>query len=110
MNVLRRQVLLAEWNGNNEPGPAIELAFHAHVATMQIDQLPHKRQPDPAAFIRTPSRTLDAVETLKQAWNFIRRNACAGVAHGQLRRRIRSAEGNFDLSFKGKLERVREQV
>src|SRR5207302_11210153 len=60
---------------DRENGAAIEHAFDAHAAAMDLDQLVDEGEADAAALLGAAALTLDAVEALEEPRHLVRGNA-----------------------------------
>src|SRR4051794_16475837 len=83
------------------------LAFHVDRAAVKLDQLIDQRETDAGAFVRSSALSFDSMKALKQAGQFFRRNAYAGVAHRKLYMIADRTKRHADAAFQREFERVR---
>ena len=69
---IARQVRRAERKSDRKRAATAELAVHADLAAMQLDQLLHQREPDAAALEGSSARAFHAAETLEQVRQLVR--------------------------------------
>jgi hypothetical protein len=77
---------------------------------MQPRQLLHQRQPDSRALVRAATGAGHAMEPFEKLRHLVRRNAGAGVAHGELDVRANGAQADLDLAFESEFERIRDEI
>src|SRR5436305_8733999 len=77
---------------------------------MEFCELLNECEPNPASLICAASHVLHAMEALEQPRHFVLRDPNSGVANAKLRTIGRSAERDFNLTFEGELESIRDEV
>src|SRR5262245_40526383 len=101
---------VAEGYAHRKGRAAVDLALDRDAAAVQFDEFPHQGKADAAALVRSASLPFDSVETLKQQWQFRRRNANAGIADRQPRRVVDLPQADGDGALECKLEGVRDKI
>src|SRR5215470_1018753 len=109
-DLFRRQVTVAPRNGYLKRAALAVLALDRYGAAVQLDQLLDQREADAGALVRAAMGTRNAMETLEQLRQLVRRDACAGIAHGELEMRIRLSQPHLDFARESELKGVRQKV
>ncbi len=86
------------------------LARRGDGSAVQANQLVDQRQADAGSLERAAALRLDAMEPLEQSRHLLRRDADAGVAHGQRSGVAVGAKPHFDRTLECELQRVRKQI
>ena len=107
---VRRQMRMSERNANGESRPYCFLARDLDRSIVETDQLLNQRQTDSTPLVRSRPNLRDAIESLEEIRNLVRRNADSRVANNQLGVRRVGPQRYRDLSFEGVLERIRDEV
>src|SRR5208282_3509766 len=72
-----------EPRGEPEARAAAELALDADLAAHELRELPCDREPEPGAAVFPRERGVDLAEGLEDAGLLLRRDADAGIEHGE---------------------------
>src|SRR5689334_20724806 len=95
---------------NDEAAALADLAFHLYAACMQLNQLPHQREPDTCSLVRARRSAFDPVEAIEQSRDLIGCDPHAAILDGQLRGAVEPNETHGDAALKGMFERVGEEI
>ena len=100
----------AQGNFHREGRSLTDGALRADLAAELFDEFVDQREANPRTFEAAPLRALDAMKSVEEFWQFVRRYAGAGVAQLENRLAVALAQFNGDFALEGELEGVRHQI
>src|SRR3984957_9266974 len=100
----------AKRNGNHELRALAQPACDIDRSAMQVHQFLHEREPDAGAFEGPALLSLDPMEALEKARQFMFGNADAGITHAEFDGLAVSADRDNNFAFEGELEGVGKKI
>src|ERR1700757_1830670 len=97
-----------EWQPNGDGRANLECAGDANAPTVEPYQFVDERQTDTSSLLRPGSHALNAVESLKQAGQFVLGNTDSRIADDQFRDVSATPNRDANLSREGKFEGIGE--